>query len=680
MLTATSEVTGNPDRAGNMLKVISMRLRNATNELVEMGEEVDPAIQTVTQLQAQILNLTHGKVNIFEDNGDFKSTYQILKEISKVYDQLSDIEQADLLEKIAGKQRASDVIALLHNFEQAEKATQSAYNAEGSAMEEYSIHLDTVQASLNTLSSTWQEFSNIFLNSKFLKSGIDTLSNLLDLLGELIDTFGVLPTLLGGLSIVGSFKNKGFFKLIEDDATKSGKRIENAFFNTFSNIKTLMSDVKNPYAFSDVFSTNLNNDIISINKFIKAVSQGESKNVALANYMQMSSNSAKEFASSIDVSTLATKNASEVMDICSASTKEFETQQKMAQVSLVANGNSLTKTKQIIDEYQGGLKNCGLSQQEFLTAVQATNPQLANYLSGIKNGNASFKGYIGSLIKAKSATILLEIATTALNMAITMGLSFAISALVSKIDELYVSEEEARKQAEEDLQVANEQVEKNKERVNSLDELIKKYKELSNGDNSPKTRSEILNVQKEIVSLVGEEAYNLDLVGGKLDENLSKLKEYRKNLLEEESNSILDKLNKTQDKNQKNKGTEKISRFNSGYDLTGEISYDDYRILEKSKIDFNSKSLTNRVKVGFGSGVNEFTKKEIKSTADALKYYKQVREEWIKSYSKDKKISEVGAEFELSNNDLFKNLDKKIQEFKNQVNEERQLAQDYIDR
>ena len=682
MLTATSEVTGNPDRAGNMLKVISMRLRNATNELVEMGEEVDPAIQTATQLQAQVLNLTHGKVNIFEDNGDFKSTYQILKEISEVYDQLSDIEQADLLEKIAGKQRASDVIALLRNFEQAEKATQSAYNAEGSAMEEYSIHLDTLQASLNTLSSTWQEFSNIFLNSKFLKGGIDTLSTLLDLFGKLVDTVGVLPTLLGGLSIVGSFKNKGFFKLIEDDATKSGKRIENAFFNTFSNIKSLMSNVKNPYAFSDVFSTNLNNDIVSLNKFIKAVSQGESKNVALVNYMQMSSNSAKEFANSIDVSTLATKNASEVMDICSSSTKEFETQQKMAQISIVANGNSLTKTKQLIDEYQGGLKNCGVSQQQFLTAVQATNPQLANYLSGLNGANGSLKGYIRSLISTKLATIGLQIATTALNMAITMGLSVAISALVSKIDELYVSEEEARKQAEEDLQVANEQVEKNKERVNSLDELINKYKELKNSVNdSPETRSEILNVQKEIVSLVGEEAYNLDLVGGKLDENLSKLKEYRKKLLEEKSNSILEKLNKTQDKNQKNKKTEKISTFNSGYDLVGEISYDDYRSLKKSKIDFNSSTIayTNSVKVGFASDVNEFTKKEIKSTADALKYYKQVREEWIKSYSKDKKISKVGAEFELSNNSLFKKLDKKIQELKNQANEERQLAQEYID-
>ena len=382
------------------------------------------------------------------------------------------------------KNRSSDIVALLKGWQQVEKATQSAYNAEGSAMQEYSIHLDEVQASLNTLSSTWQEFSNIILNPKFLKSGIDTLSTLLNLLGKIIDSFGVLPTLLGGLSIVGSFKNKGFFKLIEDDATKSGKRIENAFFNTFSNIKALMSDVKNTYAFSDIFSTNLNNDIVSINKFIKAVSQGESKNVALANYMQMSSNSAKEFANGIDVSTLATKNASEVMDICSASTKEFETQQKMAQVSLVANGNSLTKAKQLIDEYQGGLKNCGMSQQQFLTAVQSTNPQLANYLSGIKNGNASLKGYIGSLISTKLATIGLEIATTALNMAITMGLSVAISGLISLIDKAYVSKSELKKEVEELTSSFEQQKKTLSDNKKEFGELIDKYSTLSKGVNS----------------------------------------------------------------------------------------------------------------------------------------------------------------------------------------------------
>ena len=103
MLTATSEVTGNPDRAGNMLKVISMRLRNATNELVEMGEEVDPAIQTVTQLQAQILNLTHGKVNIFEEDGEtFRNIYDIFNDIATILPELSDKDAANLLETIAG--------------------------------------------------------------------------------------------------------------------------------------------------------------------------------------------------------------------------------------------------------------------------------------------------------------------------------------------------------------------------------------------------------------------------------------------------------------------------------------------------------------------------------------------------------------------------------------------------
>lgn len=44
-------------------------------------------------MQTQILNLTHGKVNIFESNGDFKSTYEIMKEISEVYSKLTDPEK-----------------------------------------------------------------------------------------------------------------------------------------------------------------------------------------------------------------------------------------------------------------------------------------------------------------------------------------------------------------------------------------------------------------------------------------------------------------------------------------------------------------------------------------------------------------------------------------------------------
>lgn len=63
-------------------------------DLQKLGEDVDPSIDSISKIQTQILNLTHGKVNIFEDDGSFKSTYEIMKEISQIYDHLTDTEQA----------------------------------------------------------------------------------------------------------------------------------------------------------------------------------------------------------------------------------------------------------------------------------------------------------------------------------------------------------------------------------------------------------------------------------------------------------------------------------------------------------------------------------------------------------------------------------------------------------
>lgn len=72
-------------------------------ELQELGEEVDDNVVSLSKMQTQILNLTKGKVNIFNDDGSFKSTYEIMQGISEIYDDLTETDQADLLEIIAGK-------------------------------------------------------------------------------------------------------------------------------------------------------------------------------------------------------------------------------------------------------------------------------------------------------------------------------------------------------------------------------------------------------------------------------------------------------------------------------------------------------------------------------------------------------------------------------------------------
>lgn len=59
------------------LKILSLRLRGMAGQLEELGEDVDENVENLSKMQGQILNLTNGKVNIFDANGDFESTYEI---------------------------------------------------------------------------------------------------------------------------------------------------------------------------------------------------------------------------------------------------------------------------------------------------------------------------------------------------------------------------------------------------------------------------------------------------------------------------------------------------------------------------------------------------------------------------------------------------------------------------
>lgn len=72
----------------------------AKTELQEAGEDTEGMADSTAKMRKDILGLTG--IDIMFDENTFKSTYQIMSEIAKVWDDLSDIERASLLEKIAG--------------------------------------------------------------------------------------------------------------------------------------------------------------------------------------------------------------------------------------------------------------------------------------------------------------------------------------------------------------------------------------------------------------------------------------------------------------------------------------------------------------------------------------------------------------------------------------------------
>jgi hypothetical protein len=77
------------------LKTLALRLRGAKVELEEAGLETDSMAQSTSKLQEQLLALTHGKVDIMLDADTFKNTTQILREMSSVWSEMTDIEQAE---------------------------------------------------------------------------------------------------------------------------------------------------------------------------------------------------------------------------------------------------------------------------------------------------------------------------------------------------------------------------------------------------------------------------------------------------------------------------------------------------------------------------------------------------------------------------------------------------------
>lgn len=225
LITAGNAITQDPSKTGAGIRTISLRLvgtEDAKQELEEMGESTDGMVTTVSKLRDIIKDATRdaskdGKgFDILDDNGNYKSTYEIMQGLADLYD---DIVKKDkelgtnnlnlLLETIAGKNRSNIAASILQNGDTLRSVYEDAQNSKGSAETELNAYLDSVEGKLTQLQNRAQEFWTKVINSDAIKSGIEMLTNLLELATKLVDTIGIIPTLGGLLSGFASIKGKG---------------------------------------------------------------------------------------------------------------------------------------------------------------------------------------------------------------------------------------------------------------------------------------------------------------------------------------------------------------------------------------------------------------------------------------------------------------------------------------
>ena len=236
MLTGGSEITQNTQEFANALRVMSMRIRSMKGELQDLGEEYEN-IQSLSKIQTQILNYTG--VNIFKDDGSFKETYQIMKEISEVYFELEDKAKADLTEILFGKLRANQGVALLQAFQtgQVQKAYDAATKSAGTATTEFEKWSDSLEAHINSYKAAVQGLANTAVEDEGLKSLIDTGTEFVGVITKIVDRFGALNVLLPvTVGLLSGVKNIGVFTTMTDSITGATNQLA-LFGKTFNAIK-----------------------------------------------------------------------------------------------------------------------------------------------------------------------------------------------------------------------------------------------------------------------------------------------------------------------------------------------------------------------------------------------------------------------------------------------------------
>ena len=206
IITTANTVAQDPEAVGTGLKTMALRLRSTKTELEEMGEDAEGAAENVSKLREQVLALTKNKVDIQLDENTYKSSYDILLEISKVWSELNDISQASLLEQLFGKRQANIGAAILENGDLLQNVYETAEHSIGSATKEQEKFSQSIQYSINSFKAVYQTLASDVVNSGFVKEVIDFGSRVLKGLDFIITKTGILKGILTGFGSLAIFK------------------------------------------------------------------------------------------------------------------------------------------------------------------------------------------------------------------------------------------------------------------------------------------------------------------------------------------------------------------------------------------------------------------------------------------------------------------------------------------
>lgn len=202
VITAGTQLSGNV--AGTTLRNVFSRI----NRVKKPGEVVYDEKGNAMTANTLAAVLNSAGISMYE-NGQMKSTTQILTDIGKVWDSLSDNKKNQIAYQLGGTQQYSNVAALMAGFSETdengqtlmEKYLQLADESGNIVDEKYVDQADSLTAALTNLSNAFNALTASVTDSEAIKGFINVLATAVEGVGKLNSALGGVPSLLATIGI-----------------------------------------------------------------------------------------------------------------------------------------------------------------------------------------------------------------------------------------------------------------------------------------------------------------------------------------------------------------------------------------------------------------------------------------------------------------------------------------------
>lgn len=202
MTVAITEQTRNATKAARSLNTIFARLSQTTDANSDTGKAL---VAIYDQLG----------ISLTDADGQLRSSFDILTDLSKQWGHLDKNTQNYIALTSAGSNQLNAFLALMNNFGHATEAANTALKSQGSAMRENDAYMESIQAKLSQLQSTFQDFANNVISSDLAKAVLDLANGLLQIantdLGQIVTQIVLLTGL--GWGATSLTKALGIFKV-----------------------------------------------------------------------------------------------------------------------------------------------------------------------------------------------------------------------------------------------------------------------------------------------------------------------------------------------------------------------------------------------------------------------------------------------------------------------------------